>query len=158
MGRKYTISTGFQSVSVAQDLLEITVPADAAMILKRIELSQSSEAGADEDEKVQMFIKRGAGHTAGSGGSAVTPAKLETGDAAAGITAARNNTTQAAAGSGALDTLHPFALNVLAGHDETPIPELNIVFSPGQACVISIAAPADAITLNCTVWVEEIGG
>ena len=159
MGRKYTIDTGFQTVSAVQDLVEILNPADAVMLVPSISVDQSSDAASTEAEKLQLVMKRASGtYTSGSGGGTVTPAVLEFGDAAAGITAERNNTTQAVAGTGALATMANFVYDVLSGFEWTPIPELRPVFSPSQALVLSLTAPADALTLRCLVIVEELGG
>jgi hypothetical protein len=161
MGRKYVVDTGFQSIgTAAQDLVEILCPADAVMIVHSVNIDQTSEYTAAEAEKLQITYKRARGsYTSGSGGGSVTPALLEYGDAAAGITAERNNTTQASAGSGGLDTLFTDVWDVLAGYDFTPIPELRLIFSPSQALVISVSATNDTITTaRCRVIVEELGG
>jgi len=158
VGRIYTIDTGFQSVSAVQDLLEVVVPADAVMLLHSVQIDQTSDVTAADAESLIATFKRGISNTSGSGGASVTPEKLQSGDAAAGITAERNNTTQAVAGGGSLATLWTDAFDVLAGYEKTFTPELRPVFSPSQSLIISLAAPADALTLRALVTVEEIGG
>ena len=160
MGRKYVIDTGFQSIgTAAQDLVEILCPADAVMIVHSVNIDQTSEYTAAEAEKLQLTFKRAAGAFTSGNGTSVTPAVLEFGDAAAGITAERNATSQAAAGSGTLTTIFTDVWDVLAGYDFTPIPELRLIFSPSQALVISVSATNDTITTaRCRVIVEELGG
>lgn len=159
MGRMFAISTGFQTVSAAQDLLEIQVPATEILVLHSITISQSSDEASSESELLQVALKRASGsYTSGSGGSSATPAKLEFGSASTGLTVERNNTSQAAAGSGALTTIHEDAMQVLSGWNYTPTPEIRPILSPSQALVVSIEAPADALTLCCIAIVEEIGG
>lgn len=158
MGRKYFIETGEQTVSAAQDLVEFTVPSDAVVALHSVTITQSSDAGDSESEQLSMAIKRGIGATSGSGGSSVTPEKLETGDAASGVTAERNNTTQASAGGGSLSGLYTEDFNVMAGCNYVPTPECRPIFSPSETGVVAISAPGDALTMAAVIVVEEIGG
>jgi len=154
-GRFYTILVQEIAVSAAQDLLEITVPSDAAMVLHSAVVTQSSDAGDAESEQINVAIKRGVGITSGSGGGAVTPAKLSTGDAAAGITAERNNTTQASGGT--ITVIYDESFNVMAGMQYAP--EKKPVFSPSEVCLVALdTAPTDALTVSVSVLVEEIGG
>ena len=160
MGRFYTLPIAFTAQTVAVDLAEIVVPADAVMVLHEIKITQSTEFGDAAAEMLEFAIKRATGsYTSGSGGnSGVTLNKHQTGDAAAGITAETQNTTQAVAGSGALTTLLSVAEHVANGWHYLPTPEARIVFSPAEACVISMAAPDDSVTVGGYVVVEEIGG
>lgn len=155
-GRIYYINTGFQTVSAAQDLLEILAPSDLVFVLHGIEISQSSDT---DMEFLQIAIKRASGsYTSGSGGGTPTAIKKNFGAVACSCTLKRNNTTQASAGSGAIETIWNAAIPVLGGDQRILPPELRPIFSPSQALVVSLSAPADALTLNCTAIIEEIGG
>ena len=101
-------------------------------------------------------VKRAtSGYTSGSGGSTVTPQKHLTGDGAAGATAETLNTTQA---SGAQVTiLRQEAWNVQQGFTYLPAPEHRLTFNPGEALIISSETPADVVSLNGTVVIEEVG-
>ena len=159
-GRLYVIPFEAQAVSAAIDFFEIVAPSDAVMKLREVRITQSSEAGDAASEQLRFQIKKATGsYTSGSGGSAGSVNKMQTGDAAAGITAEVNNTTQAVAGTGTLTTLQPECENVHNGWLHKPPPDERIPFSPSEACIISLpAAPADEVTFSGYAIVEEIGG
>lgn len=158
MSGKYLVDTGEQSVSAAQDLIEISGPADAVIKIRTVTVSQSSDAGDAQSEQLNVALKRGVGSTSGSGGASVTPGQKQTGDAAAGSTCERNNTTQAVAGGGSLTTLYNEDFNVMAGLSKTFPPGEEIILSPGEEFYVSVTAPGDALTMSCVVEFEEVGG
>lgn len=155
MGRMYTASFTGTSVSALQDLFEINAPSDAVVVIHSIRLGQSSDAGDAEAELLRVVLSRSDTTTPGSGGSAVTARPHEVGDAAFGGTVEKNNTTQAATTTGILaDTW-----NVQAGWFYQPTPEERIVLSPSGIFVVELpAAPNDAITMEGSITIEEIGG
>jgi hypothetical protein len=156
MGRSYSVPFSATAVSASVDVFEVLAATGKPFVLHEIVLAQSSDYGDAQAEGLSILIKRATGaYTSGSGGSTVTPAKYLTNDAAAGPTPEVCNTTQAAAGSGTLTTLRAEAWNVQAGYQYLPIPERRYWFLPGEACVVSITAPADAITLSGTLDFEE---
>lgn len=162
MGARYTLETGFQTLTGAQayDLLEIPVPATCAIKIHSLQVDQSSDATSTEAERLQLFLKKGIGATSGSGGTgSLTPTKRSTGAPTCPITTAeRNNTTQATAGGGSLTTLESWIWDVLAGFECTYTPELQQEFSPSEMIVLSVTAPADALTANAKIIFEVIGG
>lgn len=162
MGRLISFDTGYQTVSAAQDLLELLLASTQAAVLHSARVMQSSDESSTEAELLQVNVKRASGsYTSGSGGGSATAVKLVLGSAAHGLSGAeRNNTTQAAAGSGALETVAPGVFAVLAGEWEyTPTPEMRPVFAPSEACVLSLdEAPTDALTLRAVVVLEIVAG
>jgi hypothetical protein len=158
MGRFYSIPiSGVASPAAAFDLFEVLASAGKAFVLHEVVVGQSSDYGDAAAEGLGVAIKRATGsYTSGSGGSTVAPAKHLTNDAAAGPTAEVMNTTQAAAGSGALTTLRAEAFNVQAGWQYLPTPEQRITFLPAEAVVVSVTAPADAVTVSGTAVIEEL--
>jgi hypothetical protein len=157
MGRFYSVPFSAVSVSAAQDLFEVLASAGKPFFLHEVVIAQSSDYGDSAAEGLSILIKRATGsYTSGSGGSTVTPAKHLTNDAAAGPTAEINNTTQASAGSGALTTIRTDAFNVQAGYQFLPTPELRPFFLATEACVVSITAPSDAMTMSGTLVFEEM--
>lgn len=150
---KYVVSTGFQSVSAAQDLLELVAPSDAVILIHELNISQSSDGASADSEMLQTTVLRGA-TTSGSAGGSATVVPLEAGQPAAGGTYERNNTTQASAGT--IVSLAARAWNVLNGLQVVFDPPL--VVSPGIRCVVTVTAPADALTLNCDALIDELGG
>lgn len=153
MSRFYRIPFEQVAVTVAQDLFEINAPADAAVRLHEVKLSQSTDAGDTESEQLNVLIHRGT--TSGSGGSAVTPAPLSVGDAAFGGTCEVNNTTQSTEGT----KLDSFDFNVMAGNETIYTPEARIDISPSGRLIVELqSTPADSLTMSGSALIEEIGG
>lgn len=155
IGRRIIVDTGFQTVSVVQDLLEIKLgTAQAGFIMSRI-IMQSSDEASTEAEELQIDEKRATStFTSGSGGGSATVVKGQSGDAAHGLaTTERNNTTQAVINTGTLDTIGGGVFNVLAGEwGGELIPEKMHPIGPSEAYILSLSeAPADALTLRAIV-------
>ena len=98
MGRIYTVS--YQGTITAAggdvDLLEILPADDRPVKLRGFLLSQISEVADAAEEGLRVSVLRlPATVTSGSGGSAVTPAPMDSADAAAGAACECNNTTVA---------------------------------------------------------------
>lgn len=156
MGRMYTVSTSV-SASAAQDVLELIGASNKIVKIHEIKISQSSDSGDAQSEQLRVNVKRFTGaYTSGSGGSSPTPRPLDPGDAAATFTAEANNTTQATGGTSV--TLIEDSFNVLGpGWHYLPTPEQRIAIAASSAIVVGITAPADALTLQVTATLEEIG-
>lgn len=153
MGRMYAAVFEEVAATAAQDLFEINAPSDAVVVLHSLHLSQSSDAGDAQSEQLAILIHRAS--TSGSGGSTVTATPLNVGDAAFGGTVEANNTTQGTEGT----FVHSEAFNVMAGISIVWTPETRPVLSPSGRIVIEMqTTPADSLTLNGTVYFEEIGG
>ncbi len=159
MGRLYSIMFDQVAVTAAQDLFEVLAPADAVMVVHALVITQSSDAGDAQSEQLHVTLKRVTGApTSGSGGSSAVPQPLEQGDAAAGITAEVNNTTRLTGGS-STTILWPESWNVMAGMSFVPTPEMRPVISPSTRLVVGLeTTPADSVTMNGVLIVEEIGG
>lgn len=156
MGRMYSATFTAVAVTAAQDLFEIVAPADAVVVLHSLYLGQSTELGDAAEEQLRVAIKSGQ-TTSGSGGSTVTPAPLALGDAAFGGTVEANNTTKASTGT--IVTHHADSWNVRGPYQLIFTPETRKVLSPSARMTVElVAAPADSITLEGTVYFEEIGG
>jgi hypothetical protein len=141
------------SVSAAQDLFELVAPADMAVKIHGLVLSQSSDAGDSESEQLNVLIHRGS--TSGSGGSTPTPAPLHVGSVASTVTVEANNTTQGTEGT----IIHSECFNVMAGLQIWWTPETMPVISPSGRLIVELqTAPDDAITMSGTIYFEEIGG
>lgn len=149
----YSASFEQVAVSAVQDLFQILAPADSAVLVHGLVLSQSSDAGDSESEQLAILIHRGS--TDGSGGSTPTPTPLHLGDAAAGTIVEANNTSQGTEGP----FIHAEAFNVMAGLALWWTPETRPVISPSDLFHIELqTAPTDELTMNGTVYFEEIGG
>lgn len=142
------------SVSAAQDLLTITAPASRAVKILRVEVGQDT---SETSEVLPIKFKRGIGNTAGSGGSAVTPARLKPGSTAASSTVTKNNTTAATAGSGSLTVTNRRSFNVVTGFVYVPMDAEAVVVGPSESFIINLpTAPGAALTMNCEVIFEEM--
>lgn len=153
MGRVYVATFDQVAVTVAQDLFELNAPADAAVIVHSVTITQESDAGDAAAEMLPILLHRGS--TSGSGGSVPTPAPFSVGDPAFGGTVEANNTTQSTEGT----NLHAEGFNVQVGFYYMPPPEDRIVISPSGRLIVELqAAPADSLTMNGSIVFEEIGG
>lgn len=153
MGRVYTVPiSGVASPAAAFDLFEF-VPATAKPIrLLRIRIAQTSEP-TTEEEQLALTIRR-ANSTSGSGGSAPTPTPLNSADSAAGFTAETMNTTIATGGTPVV--VVEDAWNTRSGCDIAFAPEEAPEAVNGERLVVASSAPADAVTIRGTAWVEEL--
>ncbi len=152
----YTVQFNGVAVTAQQDLFEYTAPADSVVFIHWAKLAQSTEVGDAQEEGLSILIKRGA-TTTGSGGTTPTPSPTEFGFAAAGGTAKVNNTTKATAGT--IVTLDADVWNVRMQAIWLWTPETRLVLSPSQRFTIELGTtPADSITMNGTLCLEEIGG
>ncbi len=156
MGRMYTATFGAVAVSAVQDVIELVAPADAIVKIHRITLGQTSDVGDAAEEILRLQLT--SGHTtSGSGGSSVTPAPKNLGDAAFGGTVERNNTTQAA--DGTIVEHYNWTWNIRGPFDMVFTPEEAPILSPSRrACLELPAQPADEITMSGAIVFEEIGG
>lgn len=157
-GRIYAVTTGFQAVAAIQDLFEIKCPANTVLRLLTLHLGQSSDAGDTEAEQLQVLLKWGTGtFTSGSGGAAVTPVQIQREiTKASGMTVERNNTTQAVAGTGAVTTFWADAFWAQPGYRMSFDREVAPTWTTENEClIVSVSAPADALTLAASALIEE---
>jgi hypothetical protein len=153
LGRMYTIVDEEVAVTTAVDICEINSAADSVTVVHGVTISQSSDAGDTESEQLNVLIHLGS--TSGSGGTTITPAPTNLGDAAFGGTAETFNTTQATEGTRRWSE----SWNIMAGMPLTLTPEGWSVISPSDRLIIELqTAPADSLTMSVSVLIEEIGG
>lgn len=156
MPRDYTVQFEHVTVSAAQDFLELTPADDKPCYLMGMKITQDSEVGDAQEEFLRVSVVRG-NTTSGSGGSAPTPAPMDSNDSASGFTAEVNNTTVASSGTAV--TLHSESFNERGlceqyWPDERTAPRV----SQGNTlmCVRLNAAPADAVSMSGTFYVREM--
>jgi hypothetical protein len=156
-GPRFACTFNAQNFSAAQDLFEIVAPSNSEVRIREIKLGQYTDFGDAKSDLVSILVMTG--HTsAGSGGTAITPAKLgrRTGSSVvAASTVKRNNTTQA---SGGTLTLLADVWNIMAGFLYAPSEEDEMIYiKAGERCVISNTALTDSLNVNATVIIEEVG-
>lgn len=148
----YSVTFSAVAVSAQQDLFEVVAPSAGIVIIHGYELFQTSDHGDAQAEGLQLLWIRG--HTtSGSGGSSATPVKQNTIDAAASSTCEANNTTIASAGT--TTTYLGGGWNVQGGAEKWWTPETRPVLRNAERGVLRMSAPADAITLSGTLYIEE---
>jgi hypothetical protein len=155
-GRIYTVSFTAVGVTAQQDFFEIVAPADAAVDILEIGLSQSTEIGDAMEEGLSVILKSGS-TTSGSGGTAPTPVPHQLGDAAFGGTAEVNNTTKATAGT--IVTHYAWNWNVRVPFEKVFTPETCKTISPSARATLELGTtPADSITISGYMVIRENGG
>lgn len=163
-GPIFTVAFSAVAVTAAQDLFSLLAHTSSRIAICRIEIAQYSDAGDAASELLPILMKTGA-TVVGSGGSAPTPQNVAaaTGSSVAAVTTARaNDTTQA--GTGTIVTRYAGVWNVQAGFLYAPRWDAltgydeRIRVAAGQRFVLdSPAAPADSLTMNGTIWFQELG-
>ena len=157
-GRRYRVQVTGVAISAAQDLWEILSAADSVTLVHAFHIGQSSDVGDAAEEIPSILVKRGIGSvTSGTGGTTPTPQPDHDGDAAFGGTVEANNTTKMATGSGTIEQVGAFNWNVRIPQE---FPFLRpFVISPSNRLTFELeSAPGDALTVNLTLELEEIGG
>jgi hypothetical protein len=152
-GRSYSVQFANVAVSAVQDLLAVICGASKSIELHGVVIGQITGTSV---QNLNLSVKvLPATVTNGSGGAAVTPQKMERGDAAATVTARRNDTTQATT-SGTAVTVHSDVFNVINGYqffwpaEDRPTADLS------EAIILSLnTAPSSALTMSGTLYFAE---
>lgn len=157
MGRIYSVIFENVSVSASQDFFEIAPADDKPVKLLGFQLANvggTADAGDSQEELLRLSIQRGF-TSSGSGGTSPTPAPLNPNDAAAGFTAEVNNTTKANTGTNV--TLFADGINVRIPYQQYFTPETCPQASQANTTIVVRleAAPADAVSMSGTLYVEE---
>jgi hypothetical protein len=155
MGRVYSIQFENVAVTAAQDFFEVSPADDKPVKLLGLFLSQSSEIGDAQEEMMRIQVIRGY-TSSGSGGSAGTAVPVDRNAAAAGLACEVNNTTVANTGTAVV--IHSESFNERTGLAMWWTPETAPITSQGDTTIVVrlMAAPADSVTMNGTLYVEEL--
>lgn len=152
--RVYSVQFSGVTASAIQDLIAVYCGASMAVELHGIVIGQITGTSV---ANLRISVKRlPATVTAGSGGSAATPQKIERGDAAATATARTNDDTQATT-SGTAAVLHSDVFNIVNGYqffwppDDRPSAGLN------EALVLSLdTAPSSLVMSGALYFAERV--
>lgn len=154
MARDGTARVAGVSVSAAQDFFEYQPADDKPVQFRGAEYGQSSDLGDAAEEVLRTAIRRG-DTVSGSGGSTPSALASDTGDTAPGASVEANNTTKANT-SGVV--LQSTAFNIRIAPTPWWFPD-NFAPLAKQGnttmCWELVAAPADAVTLDQTVYARE---
>lgn len=155
MSGVYTVEFDGVAVTAQQDLFELVAAAAKPIIILGFGLSQSSEVGDAQEEQLTILIKSGQ-TTSGSGGSAPTPVANDSSGAAASFAAEANNVTKASAGT--IVKHYPYSWNVRGPFDIILPEPMQLLMPGGRRMTMELAStPADSITMNGYIVVQEIG-
>jgi hypothetical protein len=156
VSRVYTVQFDNVSCSAIQDFFEITPADDKPVDILGLFLSQTgvADVGDAAEECLPVQIIRGY-TTSGSGGSAPTPAPVDSIDTAAGFSSEVNNTTVANTGTAVI--VHSDNFNVRVGYQNWWPDGCTPGASQANTTIVVrlTRAPADAITLSGTLYVRE---
>lgn len=153
MPQRYSVVHTFSALAAARDLIEIAASSAIVVRLLSVYVSQDSDDATSESEMLPIIVQRAS--ASGSGGSTLTPEKMEPRLASAASTVEGGNTS-AATLSGA--ALHRDSFNVLSGYQWVPAEHERPTVAPSGIIVVRLdAAPSDALDLKVTVFFEEEG-
>jgi hypothetical protein len=155
MSGVYTVQFNGVAATVQQDLFELVAASGKPIVILGYSLSQTTELGDAAEEQLLLLLKSGQ-TVSGSGGSTPTPVATDSSGGAAGFTAEANNTTKA--NTGTIATHEARSWNVRGPLDVLFTQEQQLIMAAGRRCTLELAStPADSITINGTIWVQEIG-
>lgn len=156
-GRPYLVTwDAATSITAAIDIFEILPADDKPVFLDELCIWQTTDFGDAQEEVLQIQVIIGY-TTSGSGGATATVGKLNAADATAGFTAECRNTTLASVGTAHI--VHADGWNVRSSYIWSP-PDPKWCPYGTQAVPLYVrlpVAPADALTMNASMKVREIG-
>lgn len=145
-GRIYSVLMDAISVSAAKDLIRLSAPSDGSLLIHQVIVTQE---GSETSDQVAIQLQRSS--TDGTGTS-YTAKKFCEEDPAFGGSAVTNLTADTTAG----DILHREGMNMLAGFNWLPTPEMRpLIPASGRFVVRLDVAPAAATTMTAVVIFEE---
>ncbi|NKB59005.1 MAG: hypothetical protein GKS00_21980 [Alphaproteobacteria bacterium] len=134
-------------MSAAQDLVRVSAPSDAVLVVHEVNVTQESTETSDTGA---IQLQRAS--TDGTGTSYI-PKLLQPSDAAFGGSAVTNLTADTTAG----DVLYREGYNILPGYRKLFTPEQRPVVPPSGRFVVRSDVAITAATLTCELVVEELG-
>jgi hypothetical protein len=156
MGRRYVAPVEALSVaqSAAVELWFVKAPSDAVVVLHEVVVTQDA---SETSEQLPLEIFRTATDQSAKG-SSITPAPLESGDAAFSGTV-RSNILTGDTFATKTTALFRQSQNVLGGWHMLWTPETRPVVSPSGQLVVKLpVGPGAALTVSGYIVFEEIGG
>jgi len=150
----YTVPLDALSVAVVAELWFVTAPADSAVVLHEVVITQDT---SETSEQLPVIIFRTATDQSAKGTSK-TPAPLKAGDAAYGGVV-RSYIVTGDTFATETTPLYRQSQNVLGGWHFLFTPETRPVISPSTyLCIKLDAAPTAALPISGYIILEEIGG
>lgn len=153
--RIYRLPFNALTVAAVQDLWAITAGASLPCVLEEFRIDPCATSVSEQPITVDLFTGT---FTAGSGGSTLTPAKTDEGDAAASFSVKVQNTTRTAVGTGTKTNKDAGAWQLVNGYLWQPLSAASRILIPVNAC-LAIAlngAPASSTVSGCAIVSEGI--
>lgn len=159
MGRIYSAVNNF-TTSSAFDLFSLTIPADTVVVLHEIVFGQAGMAGIGHDQMLRIRILRAIGDVSAVNDDTVTPAPIEQGSPASGVTVGVEGVSLIDGGGGVtVVDLYSDFFNVREGFHYRPSRKDRLIFTPESVCVIDlVTSPQSEIQTAYSMVFEEIGG
>lgn len=140
-----------------QDLWCVTGPSNSRYAVREIVFGQYSDPGDVQAEMLSIVFLSGS--TAPSSGTAITGLNINrystAQSPAASCTVIGPSTTLASTTSATVIRAETF--NVMGGYRFFPVPAERPIFGLSQRFVVRMTAPNDALTVNGTLVLEELG-
>lgn len=146
------------TVTVAQDLIQLTGAAGKMLFVRRIWVGNTNTTLSTAQMLSLRYRFLPATVTAGSGGSTPAIAKTDPGDAAASGVVLANNTTKATT-SGTAQEYEANACHIYAGWDYTFPSDARIAIGPSEAFTFELLSTVSGtVALSGGIEFGEVGG
>ena len=140
------------AVTVAKDLIRLSAPADAVLVIHEVTITQESEAGDSNAEMLAAQVHRASDNGTGTAG---VFEKMEEGDNVTGATGVTNLT----ADTTPTDILRRKGFHAQNGFEFIFDDDVRPVISPSGRFVLRLdKAPGSSITVTAEIVFEELGG
>lgn len=151
----YPFSAAALTTAGPNDLFCITAPSNSRVVVREIRLGQYSEFGDAQAELLSLTLMTGS--TAIGGGTVIAGYNVQrhSGAPTAGSSVTGPSTTIASTTSASLALADSY--NVAAGWYYKPPLKERIVLEPSTRLILRQSTPNDAITINGTLVLQEIG-
>lgn len=147
------LSAAGLSVTTANDLAQITITDDRPIYVCGLEVVQSSDLGDAAEEVLRWKLLKGV-TTGSTGGTALTVTKLNGNGPTPGVSGTSNWTTASTGGT----VIARGGFNIRVGEKLWYPPDFRpLIGQADSPCSFRLeAAPADALTIDVTVYVLEV--
>jgi hypothetical protein len=139
------------------DLWCVTAPSNARVAIREIVLGQYSDPGDAQAEMLSLVFMSGS--TAPSSGTAITGLNINrystASTPATGCSVVGPSTTLASTVSASV--IRAETWNVAGGYRYYPVPAERPIIGMSQRVLIRMTVPNDALTINGTLMLQEIG-
>ena len=151
----YAVSASALTTAGPSDLFCITAPSNSRVAVREIRIGQYTEFADAQAELLPLLIMTGS--TAISAGTVLTGVNVRhhSGAPTAGSSVSGPSTTVASTASATV--LLADSWNVAAGFYWKPDPIERVIIEPSARFVVRTGTPNDALTLNATLVLQEIG-